>query len=310
MNQTDRVAVCSRSFSRNAVLREELLQKYANVTFNSEGLELAGDSLIEFVRGHNKVIVGLERLDAAILARMPDVEVFAKYGVGLDKIDLEAMRQFNKRLGWEPGVNRRSAAELALGFAIMMFRRATELNRAVLDGVWEQRPGRLLTGKTIGIIGCGNIGKDLTLLLQPFGCKILVHDIVDYAEFYQRYNLTPVDLETLLREADLVTIHTPLDASTRNLLSAERLALMKPTAILLNAARGGLVDEAALKLALQENRLAGAAFDVFVDEPPTDMELVRLPNFFATPHIGGSAAEAIVEMGRSAIRGLDEHKIP
>ncbi len=310
MNRTDKVAVCSRSFSRNAVLREELLQKYANVKFNSEGLELSGDSLIEFVRGHNKVIVGLERLDAAILERLPDVAVFAKYGVGLDKIDLAAMRRFNKRLGWEPGVNRRSAAELALGFSIMMLRRATELNRAALDGVWEQRPGRLLTGKTVGIIGCGNIGKDLTLLLQPFGCKILVHDIVAYAEFYERYSLAPVDLETLLRESDLVTIHTPLDDSTRNLISAERLALMKPTAILLNAARGGLVDEAALKAALQQNRLGGAAFDVFVDEPPTDMELLRLPNFFATPHIGGSAVEAIVEMGRAAIRGLDEHVIP
>ena len=120
----------------------------------------------------------------------------------------------------------------------------------------------------------------------------------------------PVDLETLLRRADVVTLHVPLDDSTRNLLSAPRLALMKPEAILINTARGGLVDEVALKQALQEGRLAAAAFDVFALEPPQDDTLLTLPNFLCTPHIGGSAEEAILAMGRAAIDGLDRHALP
>jgi len=107
-----------------------------------------------------------------------------------------------------------------------------------------------------------------------------------------------------------VTLHVPLDDSTRGLLNKERLSLIKPTAILINAARGGLVDEVALKAALIDKRLAGAAFDVFADEPPQDMELLALPNFLATPHIGGSSEEAILAMGRAAIQGLDENEIP
>ena len=117
-------------------------------------------------------------------------------------------------------------------------------------------------------------------------------------------------LEDLLARSDVVTFHVPLDDSTRGLLNAQRFALMKPTAVLINAARGGLVDELALKSALMEGRLAAAAFDVFAEEPPSDTELLRLPNFLATPHIGGSAEEAILAMGRAAIQGLEENDIP
>ena len=113
-----------------------------------------------------------------------------------------------------------------------------------------------------------------------------------------------------MRVSDIVTLHVPLDESTNNILSADRLALMKPGALLVNTARGGLVDEDALKAMLQEERLAGAAFDVFASEPPADQELLTLPNFFSTPHIGGSSEEGILAMGRAAIRGLDINALP
>jgi len=137
-----------------------------------------------------------------------------------------------------------------------------------------------------------------------------VNDIRHYGDFYAEYGVEAIGLEDLLARADVVTLHVPLDDSTRGLLTSARLALLKPSAILINAARGGLVDELALKQALFEKRLAGAAFDVFSEEPPVDMELLNLPNFLATPHIGGSAAEAILAMGRAAIQGLDENDIP
>jgi D-3-phosphoglycerate dehydrogenase len=174
------------------------------------------------------------------------------------------------------------------------------------DGVWRARVGRQLSERTVGIVGCGHIGQDLAALLRAFGCRVLAHDIRDFPEFYARHRIEPVGLDDLLRRADIVTLHLPLDATTRNLMSADRLALLRPDAILINAARGGIVDEGMLKTMLKSGRLTAAAFDVFATEPPEDMELLRLPNFLATPHIGGAAEEAILAMGRAAIAGLDK----
>ena len=203
-------------------------------------------------------------------------------------------------------MNRRSVSELTIAFAISLLRHLPQANNEVRSGVWRQHVGRQLSNCTVGIVGCGHIGKDLVKLLQPFGCKILIHDLQEYPEFYADYQLVAVELNQLLSQSDIVTLHVPLDDSTQGLISAERIATMKSTAILINAARGGLVDEKALKSALLTNKLAAAAFDVFSNEPPEDAELLNLPNFLATPHIGGSAEEAILAMGMSAIDGLEK----
>jgi phosphoglycerate dehydrogenase-like enzyme len=310
MNDSAKVAVCSRSFSRNPILRAELLQRYQQVTFNDEGRELSGDSLVEFLRGHDKAITALEVVDASVLSRLPELKVIGKYGVGVDMIDLRAMRALGKRLGWTGGVNRRSVTELVLSLAIAMLRHVPAAYREVLSGGWRQHIGGYLTGRTVGIVGCGHIGKDLVSFLKAFECPILANDILDFPDFYAAFDVEAVDLETLLRRSDVVTLHVPLNSSTRGMLDARRLALLKPTAVLINAARGGLVDEIALKHMLRDNRLAAAAFDVFAVEPPSDQELLLLPNFLVTPHIGGSAHEAILAMGRAAIRGLDENAVP
>lgn len=305
MSEIDRVAVCSRSFSRNETLRAELLARYCNVTFNDQGLKLEGKALIEFLDGHDKAIVALERIDAGVLDALPGLKVISKYGVGLDGIDLEALESRGVKVGWTGGVNRRSVSELTLSFAIALLRHVPTVHREILGGVWRQHVGHQLSGKSVGIIGCGFVGKDLVRLLRPFGCRILVNDILDYPEFYAEYGIEAVSLEDLLARADVVSLHVPLDDSTRNLLSAARLSHLAPTAVLINTARGGLVDESALKSMLKEGRLMAAAFDVFAVEPPEDRELVELPNFLVTPHIGGSAHEAILAMGRAAIAGLD-----
>lgn len=310
MNVTDSIAVCSRSFSNNPVLRAELLARYQHITFNDAGLQLKGATLIEFLRPHDKAIIALETIDAHTLAQLPRLRVISKYGVGLDAVDLEAMRVHGKSLGWTGGVNRRSVAELVISCTIAMLRHLPAAHREVLAGTWRQHVGGHLSGRTVGIIGCGHVGKEVVRLLQPFETPILVHDIRTYADFYAQYGLTAVSLERLLSESDVVSLHVPLDASTTGMLDEARLALLKPTAILINAARGGLVDEVALKNMLRTQRLAGAAFDVFAVEPPQDTELLTLPNFLATPHIGGSAYEAILAMGRAAIEGLDRHSIP
>lgn len=305
-----RVVVTSRSFSRHPQLRGELLARYPATTFNDEGRSLAGADLVAFLRGHDKAITALERLDDAIFAAVPELKVIAKYGVGLDMIDMAAMRRHNVRLGWTGGVNRRSVSELVIAFAIALLRRVPQANTELRAGTWRQNIGRQLSDRTVGIVGCGHVGKDLVRLLRAFGCNILVNDIRDDPAFDREHGIARVTLEELLSRADVVTLHIPLDDSTQGLLGPDRLKLLRPDAILINAARGQIVDEAALAAMLRDGRLAGAAFDVFATEPPTDIELMRLPNFLATPHIGGSAEEAILAMGRSAIKGLDEHKVP
>ena len=224
-------------------------------------------------------------------------------------IDMEAMKKYGVKLGWTGGVNRRSVSELVISFSIALLRHVMAANREVLSGTWRQHMGGYLSGRTVGIIGCGYIGKDLVKMLQPFGCPILVNDIKEYTDFYEQNDIKAVSIEDLLAQSDIVTLHVPLDDSTRNILTAERLALMKADGILINAARGGLVDERALKNMLKTGQLAAAAFDVFAVEPPEDMELLELPNFIVTPHIGGSAREAILAMGRAAIAGLDDNKL-
>lgn len=305
-----RIAVASRSFSRHPVLRAELLARYPDTTFNDAGRSLAGEALAAFLDGHDKAVTALERIDEALLQRLPALKVIGKYGVGLDMIDMEAMVRHGVRLGWTGGVNRRSVTELVVSTAIALLRHVPAGNREILSGTWRQLMGRQLTGKTVGIVGCGHIGKDLVPVLKAFQCRVLAHDLLDFPDFHALHGVESVSIEALLREADVVTLHLPLDTSTLGILSAERLALMKSTAILINAARGGLVDEPAMKSMLMDGRLAGAAFDVFAVEPPADRELLALPNFLATPHIGGSAEEAVLAMGRAAIEGLDRNELP
>jgi D-3-phosphoglycerate dehydrogenase len=304
------IAVASRSFSRHPVLRAELQERYGDVRFNDEGVALNGDAFIAFARGRRKLITALEQIDDDTLAALPELEVISKYGVGTDMLDLRAMARRGVRLGWTGGVNRRSVTELALAFMIALLRDLPQVDREVSTGTWRNRTGRQLSGRTVGIIGCGHIGKDLTPFLRAFGCAVLAHDILDFPEFYAAHQVEPVGLDELLRRADIVSLHVPLDDSTRGMLGPERLALMKPGALLVNTARGGLVDEAALKEMLKDGRLSGAAFDVFTTEPPDDAELLGLPTFLATPHIGGSSEEAILAMGRAAIAGLDDNRLP
>jgi phosphoglycerate dehydrogenase-like enzyme len=289
---------------RHVVLRRELLARHANVTFNDRGETLAGESLIRFLRGHEMAITGLERLDQSVFAAVPELRLVSKYGVGLDTIDQDAMARHGVRLSWTPGVNRRSVAEMTVAFMIELMHRVPEATRLVNDGAWRQVVGRQLSGRTVGLVGCGNVGKDVVRLLGPYGCRLLANDILDYAGFYREHGVTPVGLSDLLSESDIVSLHVPLDDSTRNMLDRSRLGQLRPGAVVINAARGGLVDEDALKAMLEDGRLAGAAFDVLAVEPPEDWALARMPNVIVTPHIGGSTDEAILAMGRAAIAGL------
>ena len=300
------VAVASRSFSRNATLRAELLQRYPGARFNPTDRVLRRDELVDFLRGREKAITGLETLDAAVFSAVPELRLVSKYGVGLDTIDLDAARRHGVAIRWTPGVNRQAVAELTIAMMLALSRQLVPLAREIGEGMWRQPVGRQLSSAIVGILGCGQIGQQVARICRAFGSTVLAHDIVPYDEFYRANAVTPVTLAHLIRESDFVSLHLPLDATTRDLIGARELKAMKPTAFLVNTARGGIVDEHALKQALISGEIGGAAADVFNVEPPSDRELLTLPNFVATPHIGASTSEAALTMGRAAIEGLDD----
>jgi D-3-phosphoglycerate dehydrogenase len=299
------VAVASKSFSRDPRLREALAARYANIRWNTTGRALEGDELVAFLKGHVYAISGLDRLDERVFRGVPELRLVSKYGVGLDMIDLEAARRHGVTIRWTPGVNRQAVAELTIAFMIALTRRMVPLANEVRAGGWRQPGGRQISSATIGIVGCGHVGQQVARLCRAFGARVVAHDIRAYDDFYRAHDVTPVDLATLLAESDIVTLHVPLDPSTRGMIGDPELKAMKPAAFLVNTARGGIVDETAVKRALLEGRLAGAAFDVFINEPPHDPELLQLPAFIATPHIGASTDEAVLAMGRAAMAGLE-----
>ncbi len=302
--ETTPVAVTSRSFSRNEILRAELLERYERVTFNDEGLSLAGDSLVVFLADHPLAITALERIDEEVLSRLPDLRAISKVGVGIDMLDLDAMERHGVRLAWSRGTNARSVSELALAFMLALLRHLPEATGLVRDGQWRQLQGRTLSGQTVGIVGFGHVGRDLALLLSAFSCRVLAHDVVLLADLPP--HVEEASLEMLLAESEIVSLHTVLSDDTCNLIDRERIATMREGALLINTSRGGLIDEQALYDALTEGHLAGAALDVFSAEPPLDSPLLGLDKVIATPHVGGSTEEAVLAMGRAAIVGLGE----
>ena len=303
-----RVAVASRSFSRYEFLRKKLTSHYPNAKFNDADQVFDEDGLVNFLRGHDGAIIGLERVTDGVLCRLPELRIISKYGVGLDNIDITALSRHGVRLAWTGGVNKRAVSEIVVAMAIALLRHVPELAAATRNGAWSVKVGRQLTGKTVGIVGCGHIGKDVAKLMRAFDCRVLANDIVDDRLYYSENGIEPADLSTLLQLSDIVTLHVPLNSSTKNLLSRDRISLMKKDAILINAARGGLVDEVALLDALKTNAIAGAGLDVLAKEPPKDLALLQQKNVLVTPHLGGSAIEAIAAMGEAAFLGLSRHR--
>jgi phosphoglycerate dehydrogenase-like enzyme len=303
-----KVKVSTLAFSNNQYLVDLLLKDFPNAVFNSAGKRMQGETLVEYFKDAEGAIVGLEQITGDILDQLPSLKIIAKYGVGLDNIDVEACKARNVAIGWTGGVNKRSVAEMALGFMLALSRNLYKTSNQLKELVWNKAGGFQLTGKTIGIIGLGNIGGELVQLLAPFQCRILVNDIADISSFAAAHDLKVVSKDQLLAESDIISVHTPLNSSTKNLFNREAFKKMKSGAYLINTARGGIVNEYDLKEALKENSIAGAALDVFDPEPPVDQELLSYPNLICTPHTGGNAYEAVVAMGVSAITHLKNYR--
>jgi phosphoglycerate dehydrogenase-like enzyme len=302
----NRIVVTSKTFSSVEKLRQELLAQFSNVEFNFSQV-LGGDALADFIAQADGVIVGLEDINSAVLEKCPALKIVAKYGVGLDNIDAEACNRLGIEIGWTGGVNRLSVAEMTLGLMLALSRNLYLTSNQLKKAVWNKDGGLQLTGRTIGIIGVGNIGKEVIRVLKPFACNILVNDIVDQSQYYSTEGVKEVSKEEIYKNAHIVSVHVPLTAKTHHMINARTLRLMQPSAYLINTARGPIVDLSALTYALKNRIIAGSAIDVYDEEPPENKDLLGFENLINTPHIGGNSKEAVMAMGMSAIGHLQRY---
>ncbi len=251
-----------------------------------------------------------DTIDAELMERAPGLKVISNYAVGVDNIDIPEATRRGLIIGHTPGVLTETTADLAFGLLMAAARRIVEGDRYVRAGQWRTWSpmillGRDLHGATLGLVGLGRIGTAVARRAAGFGMRVLYHSRTRQPDAEEQLGLIWADLDTVLREADFISLHTPLTPETRHLINARTLGLMKNSAILVNTARGGVVDQAALFAALQEGKIAGAALDVTDPEPlPMSDPLLTLPNCVIAPHIGSASIATRTKMAEMAAANL------
>jgi D-3-phosphoglycerate dehydrogenase len=240
-----------------------------------------------------------------VIAAAPHLKVVSKHGVGVDNVDVPAATRAGVIVTNTPGANQVAVAEMAVALIMALTRKLAYHDMVVKSGSWSRIIGTELAGKTVGLVGLGRIGKEVVLRLEGFQVKFLAYDVYHDNTFAAEHRVRFVELNELLAESDVVTLHAVLTSDTQSLISEYELGLMKPGAYLVNTARGGLVDEQALYRALVENRLAGAGLDVFAEEPPTNSPLLQLGDkVLLAPHLGAQTTETVLRMGKMAAENI------
>jgi D-3-phosphoglycerate dehydrogenase len=269
-----------------------------------QGKKLSEDELVECAAAVDAMIVGVEKITDRVIQGGKNLKVIAKHGAGVDNIDMAAATQRGIVVTSAPGANSEAVADLTIGFFLALARQIPAADRAVKAGQWPRVVGTQFNNKTLGIIGVGQIGKKVAQRASGFDMNILVYDVVLDEAFAEMFNVQYLALEEVLAKSDFISIHVPLTPATRNLIGPKEFRLMKKDAILVNIARGGVVDEEALFDALKEKKIQGAALDVFAQEPAKGNQLLTLENMIATPHMGGYTFEALHETGMICVRNI------
>jgi len=309
MNLERSVLICDQV---NQIIKEILEKNGLKVTYEPE---ITPEQLGEKIGMYEVIVVrSRTKLSKELVEKADKCQIIARVGVGLDNIDEEAAKEKNIRVinAVEGAIT--AVAELVIGLMLSMAREIPRADREIRNGNWIKKElmGSELKGKYLGIVGLGNIGKRLGRLARALNMNIIGYDVVPIdEEFSKEVGLMKADLDTLLSSSDFVSFHVPLLDSTRHMINAEKLGIMKKSARIINTSRGGIIDEDALYNALKEGNLAGAALDVFETEPPIGSKLTSLPNFILTPHIGAQTKEAqllaaniIAEKIIQVIRGI------
>lgn len=270
---------------------------------------LTEDGLRELLAGAQGWIVGHARVTRTLLAALPDLRIVSRRGVGYERVDVDAARELGRVVTIAAGGNDASVADHAISLMLAVGRRLRESQNRMLAGDWTILVSSDLYEKTVGIIGLGRIGRSVIRRLSGFETRTLVYDPNPDIIYGQANGATFTDVETILAESDYISLHAPLLPETKNLIDAKAIAMMKPNAIVVNAARGGLVDDRALLEALEAGRIAGAGLDVFLSEGDPEYKsvtdrLIALPNVVATPHAAASSLEGLARTNMVAAQSV------
>lgn len=298
-----RVLVTTTSYGRNdPSLKTELEGAVGQVDYNQHGKPYSAEQLAEVISQYDGYIAGLDDINADVFAAASKLKVVARYGVGVDRVDLDAARQHNIMVTNTPGANSTSVAELAIGMMLALARNIITADQRTKQGEWPRFRGLSLEGKTIGIIGLGSIGKEVAIRLKAFGCELIGFDPFISREAASDIGVLLVPQDAVIAQSDFITLHVPVVDATRGMVDEAFINKMKNGAFLINTSRGELVKEAALLAELQSGKVGGAALDAFEHEPPSaDNPLFTLPNVIATPHTGAHTDQATNRMGRMAL---------
>lgn len=268
-----------------------------DVVLNPYGRKLKKDEIVELCKYTAGIIAGTELMDAEILEKLTDLKVISRCGTGLDNIDLSAAKRLGIKVFNTPDAPTIAVAELTIGLILNLLRKINRMDFALRQDRWEKLMGNLLYGKNVGIIGFGRIGRKVAELLKHFGCKIKYYDTRIAVE---GQDAERVELSELLKDSDIISIHV---STKEQIIGDSEIKQIKKGAWLVNVSRGGVVDENALYHALKEGYLAGAAIDVFVQEPYMG-PLKEMNNVILTPHIGSYAKEVRIKMEKAAVENL------
>jgi phosphoglycerate dehydrogenase-like enzyme len=294
-----RILITPTSFTKNdPSLISFIKDQVGEVVFNLKGRPLTSDELIPLLENIDGFIAGMDEIDRNVILSAKQLKVIARYGVGLNNVDLDAAKQQGITVTYTPGANASSVADLTIALFLLLCRPICWASEQAREGLWPRTSGLCLEGKTVGLIGLGSIGRQVATRLSGFGCRILAYDIVPLIKNVELSKVEIVELETLVSESDFISLHVPLTPQTENMVDENFLKKMKKGSFLVNTARGELIDDQALINALTDKKLAGVALDAFRKEPlDKDNPLLKFPEVITTPHIGAHTDSAIRAMG-------------
>ena len=297
------VLVSTVPFASHDRLPLELLDAVdAHVTINPLGRRLQEEDLAELIATTEILIAGTEPITRKVLNAAPDLRLIARVGIGLDNVDLVAARERGIQVTYTPEAPAPAVAEFTVGLMVSLLRHTHTANALLHNGVWNRLMGRRLGDSTVGVIGVGRIGSRVIQILSSFGVqRLIAHDIEPRSDLIQGTYVEWVSPDEVFREADIVSLHVPLTPDTLNMVCRKQLDLMKTDAVLINTSRGGVVDEAELLRALQDERLGGAAIDVFTHEP-YEGPLMQEPRCLLTSHMGSMSIDCRTRMEIEASR--------
>lgn len=297
-----KVLITNASFGMYSSRPMEMLQEAGFAVTWIKGA--TREQILEYIPDMDALLVGVEPVDAEIIKAGKKLKVISKHGVGIDNIDVKAAEGSGIAVKNAPGVNSDAVADFTFGLMLDAARGITWGDRALRGGQWPRIAGESVWGATLGIIGLGAIGRGVALRAKGFHMRVLAYDVFWNKSFAAEHGIERTSLEDIYRESDFISIHAALTEETRNMIAMEQLRMMKPNAILINAARGSIVNESALYTALTTGVIRGAALDAFAVEPAKDLPLFQLDNVVVTPHLGAFSKEAMTKMSMIATENV------